>query len=291
MLKGITEDKLNLLTRKGIYPCEYMNSPEKLEETQLPPNEAFYSRLNDEGISDENYARAQKAWKTFEMKTLKDYHDLYNQVAVLLLGDVFENFRNICCMRYSLDPAHYFSAPGLAWEAALKVTEVELELLSDIEELLVVEKDIRGGVSTISNRYGKSNNKYMGDKYDASKPKKYITYLDANNLYGWAMSKPLPTYGFKWMEPNELEDRRNHLCILEVDLEYPKKLHDWHNDYLLPPEQIKVNKVKKLIPNLGGKVKYVLQYENLKQYVGLRLKLRKFIEGLSLKKVGGSKNI
>ena len=180
-----------------------MNSPEKLKETQLPRKESFYSRLNDEGISDENYAHAQKVWKTFRMKTLKDYHNLYNQVDVLLLGDVFENFRNICCKHYSLDPAHYFTAPGLAWDAALKVTEVKLELLSDPDMLLLIEKGIRGGESTISNRYGKSNNKYMGDKYDASKPTKYISYLDANNLYGWAMSKPLPTNGFKWMEPNE----------------------------------------------------------------------------------------
>ena len=93
-----------------------MNSPGKLKETQLPPEEAFYSRLNDESISDENYAHAQKVWKTFEIKkNLKDYHNLYNQVDVLLLSDFFENFRNICCKHYNLDPAHYFKAPSLAW--------------------------------------------------------------------------------------------------------------------------------------------------------------------------------
>ena len=123
------EDKLSLLTRKGIYPYEYMNSPKKLKETQLPSKEAFYSRLNEEGISDENYAHAQEVWKTFEMKNLEDYHNLYNQVDVLLLADVFENFRNICIKNYNLDPAHYYTAPGLAWNAVLKVTEVELELL------------------------------------------------------------------------------------------------------------------------------------------------------------------
>ena len=149
------EDKLSLLTRKGIYPYEYMDSPKKLKETQLPPKEASYSILNDEGISDENYAHAQKVGKTFEMKNLEDYHNLYNQVDVLLLRDVFENFRNIYCKHYNLDPAHYFTAPGLAWDAASKVTEVELELLSDPDMLLMIEKGIRGGVSTISNRYGK----------------------------------------------------------------------------------------------------------------------------------------
>ena len=164
------EDKLNLLTRKGMYPYENMDSPKKLKETQLLPKEEFYYMLNDEGISDENYAHALKVSKTFEMKNLEDYHNLYNEVDVLLLSDVFENFRNICCKHYNLDPAHYFTALGLAWEAALKVTEVKLELLSDPDMLLMIEKGIRGGVSMISNRYGKSNNRYMGDRYDATKP-------------------------------------------------------------------------------------------------------------------------
>ena len=258
-------DKFNLLARKGVYPYEYMDSLEKLEETKLPLKEAFYWRLNDGGISDEDYAHAQKVWKTFKMKYFKDYHELYNKVDVLLLADVFENFRNICLENYELDPAHYYTAPGLAWDAALKVTDVNLELLSDIDMLLMVEKGIRGGVSMISNRYGKANYKYMGDKFNSNEPSKYIQYLDTNNLYGWAMSKPLPTHGFKWMKTSELETWELHSCILEVDLEYPKKLHDLHNDYPLAPEQIVVNKFEKLIPNLWNKKNYV----NLKQYLSL----------------------
>ena len=151
--KYYAKDELDLLTKKGVYTYEYMDSPKKLKETQLPSKEAFYSKLNDEGISDENNAHARKVWKMFEMKTLEDYHNLYNGVDVLLLADVFENFRDICIKNYNLDPVHYYTAPGLAWDAALKVTEVELELLSDMDMLLMVEKGIRGGVSTISNRY------------------------------------------------------------------------------------------------------------------------------------------
>ena len=301
-------NKLNLLTRKGIYPYEYMTSSEKLKETQLPPKEVFYSRLNEEDISNEDYTHAKKVWKTFKMKNLEDYHNLYDEVDVLLLTDVFENFRNICIKNYKLDPAHYYTAPGLAWDAALKVTEVELELLSDIDMLLMVEKGIRGGVSMISNSYEKANNKYMDDnsiptlvhsasnciinvtnciinvisfitplkvpmistryeksnnKYNPSEPSKYIAYLDANNLYGWAMSKPLPTHGFKWIKESELENWEKYPCILEVDLEYPWSLHDLHNDYSLAPEHLEVNKVKKLIPNLGDKKNYVIHYENL----------------------------
>ena len=124
-----------------------MDTPEKLKETQLPPKEAFYSGLNDEGISDKNYEHAQEVWKTFEIKNLEDYHNLYNRVDVLLLADVFENFRDICIKNYKLDPAHYYTAPGLAWDATLKVTEVELEVLSDPDMLLMVEKGIREGIS------------------------------------------------------------------------------------------------------------------------------------------------
>ena len=283
-------DKFNLLARKGVYPYEYMDSLEKLKETKLPPKEAFYSRLNDGGISDEDYAHAQKVWRTFKMEYFKDYHELYNKVDVLLLADVFKNFRNICLENYELDPAHYYTAPGLAWDAALKVTDVNLELLSDIDMLLMVEKSIRGSVSMVSNRYGKANNKYMGDKFNSNEPSKYIQYLDANNLYGWAMSKPLPTHGFKWMKTSELETWELHSCILEVDLEYPKKLHDLHNDYPLAPEQIVVNKVEKLIPNLWNKKKYEIHYENLNQYLNLGLKLTnihreiKFKESQWLKK-------
>ena len=274
------EDKLSLLVRKGVYPYEYMNSPEKLKETQLPPKEAFYSRLTDEGISDEDYEHARNVWEAFEMKNLGDYLKLHNEVDVLLLADVFENFRDICIKNYKLDPGHYYTAPGLAWDAALKVTEVKLELLSDIDMLLMVEKRIRGGVSMISNRPGKANNKYMGDKFDASGPSKYITYLDANNLYGWAMSKPLPTHGFKWMKLSELLTWELHSCILEVELEYPESLHDLHSDYQLAPEHIGVNKIDKLIPNLRDKEKYILHYENLKQYLSLGLKLNRIHRGI-----------
>ena len=277
------EDKPSLLTRKGVYPYKYMNLREKLKETKLLPKEAFYSRHNDEGISDENYAHAQKVWETFEMKNLEDYHNLYNRVDVLLLADVFENFRDICIKNYKLDPAHYYTAPDLAWDAALKVTEVELELLSDIDMLLMVEKGIRGRVSMISNRYGKANNKYMSKSFIKKEPFKYITYLDANNLYGWVMSKPLPTHGFKWMKVSELETWENHPCILEVDLEYPLSLHDLHGDYPLAPERFEVNKVDKLIPNLRDKKKYVIHYENLKQYLSSGLKLTHIHRGIKFK--------
>ena len=141
--------------------------------------------------------------------------------------------------------------------------------------LLMVEKGI-----IISNRYGKANNKYMGKSFKDIEPSKYITYLDANNLYSWAMSKPLPTHGIKWMKVNVLETWEKHSCILEVDLEYPKSLHDLHSDYALAPEQIEVNKVNKLIPNLWNKKNYVIHCVNLKQYLNLGSKLTNIHRGI-----------
>ena len=131
-----------------------------------------------------------------------------------------------------------------------------------------------------SKRLGQANNKYMGEGYDSNKLSKYIQYFDANNLYGWAMSKPLPTREFKWMNKEELEDWRSFSCTLEVDLEYPESLHDPHNDYPLAPETVTVNNVEKLIPNLRNKNKYVVYYENLKLYERLGLKITKIHRGI-----------
>jgi len=161
----------------------------------------------------------------------------------------------------------------------LKTTKIELELLNDIDMINMVEKGIHGGVSMISTRYGKANNKYMDD-YIPGEKSKYIQYLDANNLYGWAMSEKLPTHGFEWMGGKELEHWRKHPCILEVDLEYPEKLHNLHNDYPLAPERMIVNKVEKLLPNLGDKNKYIIHHQTLKQYKSLGLKITKIHRGI-----------
>ena len=132
------------------------------------------------------------------LKTMGDYHDLYLKSDILLLADVFENFRKTCLQYYKLDPCHYFTSPGLSWDAMLKMTNIKLELMTDIDMFQFIEKGMRGGTSYIANRYGKANNKYMKN-YDEKAPSKYIMYLDANNLYGWAMSQYLPTGNFKWL--------------------------------------------------------------------------------------------
>ena len=272
--KYYTREKLDLIKRKGVYPYEYMNSIERFKETGLPPKESFYSSLNDEHISDEDYEHAKKVWNVFGMESLEDYHELYNKTDTLLLADVFENFRNICSSNYGLDPAHYYTSPGLAWDACLKITEVELELLSDVDMLLMIEKGIRGGVSMVSKRFAKANNKYMGEKFDREKGSRFIQYLDANNLYDLAMSMKLPTRGFKWMNKRELDVWEKVPSILEVDLHYPERLHDAHNDYPLALESVECKRnIEKLIPTLRDKKRYVLHYETLKQYLALGMEL------------------
>ena len=181
---------------------------------------------------------------------------------------------------YGLDPAWYISAPGLAWDATLKITKVQLELLSDPDMLLMIESGIRGGIARISHRHAKANNEYMGSEFDSTKDSKFISYVDANNLYGLAMSKQLPTSGFKWMTDDELDVWKHLSCILEVDLEYPEDLQNIHNDYPLAPERVEIGNVQKPIPNLKSKTNYVIHYENLKLYESLGLRITKIHRGI-----------
>ena len=154
-------NKVFLLLRKGIYPYEYMDSWERYNENTIPPKEAFYSELNLENITDKDYEHVKKVWETFEIKNVGEYHDLYVQFDTFLFPDVFENFRKKCIEIYKLDPAHFFSASGVAWQACLKMTKVELELLTDIDMPLMVEKGTRGEICQAIHRYAKANNKYM----------------------------------------------------------------------------------------------------------------------------------
>ena len=278
-----------LLTKKGVYPYDYIDSIAKLSETCLPPKSQFYSKLNDTNISDEDYQHALEVWKTFKCNTLRDYHDLYLKTDVLLLADVFEKFRVTCLKHYKLDPAHYYTSPGLAWDACLKLTGQKLELLNDYDMLMMFERGIRGGITHISKRYSKANNRYMCD-YDPKKTSKFIQYLDANNLYGWAMSQNLPTHKFKWVKNITIEkvykilsrvDQPKIGYIFEVDLEYPENLWELHNDYPLVPETVKVGGVEKLICHFKPRKNYVIHYQALLQCLDLGMKITAVHRGIS----------
>ena len=174
-------DKLELLKRKDAYPYEWVDSYEKFNYPQLPPKECFYSSLKDgkrdrsDGhISDEQYLHSKNVWNTFNFNKFEDFHNHYLKEDVLLLSDVFEKFISTSLKYYNLDPCHYLSAPGLSWDAMLKMTKVELEKISDPDKYIFIEKGMRGGISYMNKRYSKANNEYCSD-YDSKKPKKYIT--------------------------------------------------------------------------------------------------------------------
>ena len=276
-------NKFILLLKKGVYPYEYMDNWERFDETSLPDKESFYSSLSMENIDDIDYRHGNNVFKKFKLKNLGEYHDLYVQSDTLLLADVIENFRNMCMKVYELDPAHFLSLPGLVWQACLKKTNVKLELLTDYDMFLMVEKEIRGGICHSIHRYAKANNKYMKN-YNKNEESSYIQYLDANNLYGWAMSQKLPANDFKWINNvskiNEkfiknYDEDSDKGYIFEVDINYPKRLHDLHSDLPFLPERMKIDKCKKLVCNLHDKKRYVLHTRSLKQALDYGLKLEK----------------
>ena len=235
-----------------------------------------------ENIEDIDYRHGNNVFNKFKLNNLGEYHDLYVQSDTLSLAHVFENFRDMCLKEYELDPAHFLSLSGLAWQACLKKTNVELELLTDYDMLLMVEEGIRGGICHSIHRYAKANNKYMKN-YNNNEKSSYIQYLDANNLYGWAMSKKLPVNGFKWLDSDKInedfiknyKENDNKGYIFEVDVKYPKRLHELHSHLPFLSERMEVNKCKKLVCNLSNKKKYVAHINSLKQALNDGLKLKK----------------
>lgn len=305
-----------LLFKKGVYPYDYMTTCDRFTETSLPNKREFRSLLDcgdQEDELDRKYAVAQEAWAYFGCQSLGDYHDVYLRLDVHLLADVFEAHRQQCLDDYGLDPTNgmFLSLPNFSWFAMLKSTGVQLEQITDPDMYQMIEKGKRGGQAIIAKRYARANNPYLPDGMDASKPESYITYLDANNLYGWAMSRKLPIRNFAWVNAERLATIAVEVSpgvyeldpswidgdtglILEVDLEYPEDLHDAHNDYPLAPEQYAVpesemsplqkiwyaeldcpkNDFDKLCGTLRNKDRYVVHGQLLQFYLkhGLRLK-------------------
>lgn len=277
-------EKFQLLTRKGIYPYEYLNSWERYQEKSLPPKEYFYSSLNDQHISDDEYRHAHLIWSTFKICDLGSYTDLYLKTDVLLLADIFENFRRTCKEHYQLDPAFYLTAPSLSFDAMLLKTGIQLELINDLAMLRMLQSGIRGGVCLCSHRHAKANNAHLPD-YKPSEPASYIAYIDCNNLYGFNMCQYLPLSNFRFLTQDEIKklvitkiaNDADYGYILEVDLEYPKHLHNLHNDLPFCPEKCipPGGKNHKLIPNLYDKFSYVIHYIHLKTCLNHGLILKK----------------
>ena len=194
--------KTDTALRKGIYPYEYSDSKKnRRNKITIPP------KLTDESINQKDYEHSQRVLKEFNCKTVGDYHDLYLKTDVVLLAEVFQTFRKPCLDAYKLDPLHYNTAPGLSWDALLKHTKIDLELLTDIDMHLFKEKGMRGGISLVSLRHTKANNPHSSD-YNPNKKNNQIMYYDANNLYGWSMSQPIPYSGVKWCDINKKRQQK-----------------------------------------------------------------------------------
>ena len=322
ILKQDFNDNISLLKQKGFYPYEYINSIERLKEKQLPPIDKFYSTLTQKTTTDEEYEHAQKVWKVFECESFLDYHNLYLKTDVLILADVFEQFRDFFLKHHQIDPCYCHSAPGLTWQCGLKYTRVQLELLTNYEMLLMIENGIRGGFSgVLGPRHVKAFNKYtpnyngngnrvldeneMKECLEALKngknlndylTEKYLLYLDANNLYGWSMSQKLPTKDFKWESDPDyyLHIPKGRGCIIECDLEYPNNCKFKTMKYPLAPEKMKINENDlsdyqiNLLGDkpLGKEEKLLLTFYDKKKYVIHYSILKEYIKlGMKVNKV------
>lgn len=304
------EEQRTLLSRKGVFCYDYLDSWDKMIELNPIPQDKFYNKLNKANLSDDDYHQYLAVCHTMGTRTLQDYLELYLKVDILILADVFEEFRKFSMENHNLDPCHYSTLPGLSWEACLKMTKVKLELITDPEMYEFFENAIRGGISVISRRFAIGNNRFM-QIYDPEKKTSYILYYDANNLYGWAMSEPLPVSDFRWLSEREINTQNIMLVdpygpigyVLEVDLAYPPHLHDEHNCYPLAPERLhitpdmvspyskevaekhgmKLKASSKLAPNLLDKKKYVVHYRNLQYYLQKGLILTKIHRVIAFK--------
>ena len=273
-------NKFKLLLRKSVYPYEYMDNWKRFNETELPSTDEFYSELSLEDISDDGYAHAINVWNTFNISNLGEYHDLFVELDTTLLADVFEKFRDKHIETDKLDPAYFLTTSELSWWACLKKTGVKLELLTDEDMFLTYENGIRGGMCQVTRNYAEANKKYMKN-YDKNKESSFLMYVDANNLYGWAMSKKLPVDSFKWVDDLTMltedfikgyDEESDTGYLLFVDIEYPKTLRTLHSDLPFLPDRMKVNKVKKLVCNVTDKENYSIHIFALKQALNHGLK-------------------
>lgn len=288
------------LSRKGVYPYEFMDSWDKFNERKFPRIDKFYSSLSGKSVSHGDYKFGKEIFEEY-CTDLGEYHDLYMVADVLLLASVFQNYRKVAITHFKLDPVYYLSLPGYSWHAALFFTKVVLTLITDQDMYNMMELGLRGGVSMITTRYAAAHNKYMEDYVKGAKDDSYIFYVDRTNLYGESLTNPLPVGDFSWETRFDLDkinkeeilswqDDDEMGRILEVDLIYPAHLHldSAHNEYSLAPERTSVplsslspyqtelidhlnihysEKQTKLIPHLGDRKKYVLHYRCLKFYL------------------------
>src|SRR5271156_6848184 len=311
--------QFDLIRKKGVYPYEKVQDFSYYDRTSLPPIQDFNSTMKRCGITNKKYAHAKKVWNTFNCQNFGDYTDLYCLSDVLILADCFEKFRSISLQKpYELDPCYYISTPGLSWDCGLKYTKIELELLTDYDMILFLEKARRGGLSGVmGTRHVKANNKYLRN-YDKNKESSFLAYFDANNLYGISMSQAIAYGGFQWWSQwqisnynNNIQEATNEIMNIpddydygyyfQVDLNYPDNIKEHTKNFPIIPNKRKIadyelsdqqgfeirDKIRipqeKLICDQYDKIEYVCHYRNLKFYLSKGMIITKFHRVLQFK--------
>ena len=230
-----------MMKRKGVFPYSYFNSLSKLQESSLPPRSAFKNDLSGEECAEEDYRFAQRAWQESDCQTFGDYLMVYLKLDVILLACVFERFRQKTMEQDGLEPIHFVSLPGLSFQSAFKMTGERIHLLTDLEMYTFFERGIRGGMTFVNKHLVRSENII----HNNTELTQHLAYIDQNNLYGNALSKPLPHSEFCWVEDHSVFTRDFILGLdeegewgytLEVDLGYPEHLHHSTADFPLAPE-------------------------------------------------------
>ena len=291
------EEGKQLLLQKGVFPYEWTESAEFLRsQTELPSIDKFYSSLTMDTISPESYRHAQNVWTKFKCRNMLEYCDLYCYLDVLLLAECFQAFRKIIYQDYALDVAHYISLPQLAFDAMLKMTEVVIQPICDIDQYNLVQQNIRGGVSFINTRYVKG-------QMEPDQPGIHILDIDVNNLYGKAQCFPMPVGDYEWVDEKTLKgidwleqtDDQEYGYIVEVDLVYPPHLHTRHASLPLAPVNMTLRSEhlsqysldcletfghrkdrfssQKLVGHFLPRKNYTCHYMNLKTYLELGMQL------------------
>lgn len=301
-----SDEKYQLMCKKGIFCYDYLDKAERLDETRLPTREQFYDSLKDSAISEQQYKQAEEVWRKMDCRTLGDYLLVYLFSDVLLLADCFERFRVLSMAHFQMDVAKFMTLPHFAFHAMLKKTEVSLEVMQDIEMVQWFKRGVRGGVASIMKRYAAANTPILGENYDSTRPRREIVMLDCTNLYGHALSKVLPEKDFRWLSEEEIArleiESLSHKSpigyVLEVDLDYPPELHREHSMYPLAPHRVAIPPAQwsdhtyklaqalqdigvfkigqeKLVPDLTERRNYIVHYQNLKFYLAKGMRLRR----------------
>ena len=288
-------ENYKLLTKKGIYPYDYFDSKQKYDELELPEKEKFFNKLNNKNISNDEYKHAITVFKTFKCVNLLDYSIFYLKTDICHLSDVFQKFSNFAYETYELDPGHSYTLPGFSWQSMLKMTKIELELISDSDMYLFLMDTIRGGICVVNKKFVKADNIYTREVHDESSDKKvnrklktndlnkFIMYIDANNLYGYSMSKPLPYKNFKWSDNLTLYSNNLKIGIYEVDIEIPKESYNKLKDYPLAPEikNIPENMLSDYQKYLSDKLNIKYNEKDKKMLIYYQKRIIKYITRIS----------